>query len=248
MGAMALLTAVGWPYAPAAAAAVELAVLNNFFWHERWTWRDRTLLRGRTARLVQLPHLQRAHVHRRKRRVHDASGRVGRHAPVLCANAAGGGAYGDGELPGGRSVGVCAAGGRGRAGAAHARCAGCAGRRAAAGNGRGVGVLRRDRRARSRAARCAVGEPVGETIGVPGGTIHHWRGATLVRGVTVDQLVQRADAPWHAAAAGGRARITRARSVGVDAACLHQAGAQRRRDRDLRHRAHDDVPARVEPC
>jgi len=28
-------------YLPATALAVELAVLHNFFWHERWTWSDR---------------------------------------------------------------------------------------------------------------------------------------------------------------------------------------------------------------
>jgi len=28
-------------YLVATAAAVELAVLNNFVWHQRWTWRDR---------------------------------------------------------------------------------------------------------------------------------------------------------------------------------------------------------------
>lgn len=28
-------------YFAATAAAVELAVLNNFVWHQRWTWKDR---------------------------------------------------------------------------------------------------------------------------------------------------------------------------------------------------------------
>ena len=28
-------------YLAATAAAVELAVLNNFIWHQRWTWKDR---------------------------------------------------------------------------------------------------------------------------------------------------------------------------------------------------------------
>src|SRR3954453_6468435 len=30
-----------WPYPVATALAVEAAVLHNFVWHERWTWRDR---------------------------------------------------------------------------------------------------------------------------------------------------------------------------------------------------------------
>lgn len=29
-------------YLPATALAVEMAVLHNFCWHERWTWSDRT--------------------------------------------------------------------------------------------------------------------------------------------------------------------------------------------------------------
>ncbi|MCY3778468.1 MAG: GtrA family protein [Candidatus Aminicenantes bacterium] len=29
-------------YLPATALAVEMAVLHNFWWHERWTWSDRT--------------------------------------------------------------------------------------------------------------------------------------------------------------------------------------------------------------
>jgi putative flippase GtrA len=32
---------LGWPLDVATAAAVETAVLHNFFWHERWTWRER---------------------------------------------------------------------------------------------------------------------------------------------------------------------------------------------------------------
>src|SRR3989475_7172320 len=31
-------------YLLATAAAVELAVLNNFVWHQRWTWKDRPSL------------------------------------------------------------------------------------------------------------------------------------------------------------------------------------------------------------
>jgi dolichol-phosphate mannosyltransferase len=39
---LAALTASGTHYLPATAIAVEGAVLNNFAWHERWTWVDRT--------------------------------------------------------------------------------------------------------------------------------------------------------------------------------------------------------------
>src|ERR1700683_4294103 len=41
-------------YLTATALAVEAAVLHNFVWHERWTWRDRTGSRGgATARLLR---------------------------------------------------------------------------------------------------------------------------------------------------------------------------------------------------
>jgi len=42
-GTLFLLThgARSIPYLAATAIAVELAVLNNFVWHQRWTWRDR---------------------------------------------------------------------------------------------------------------------------------------------------------------------------------------------------------------
>jgi putative flippase GtrA len=46
-----LVTLTGWPNGVATATAVEAAVLFNFFWHERWTWKDR---RGpRSRRLLQ---------------------------------------------------------------------------------------------------------------------------------------------------------------------------------------------------
>lgn len=42
-GALFVLThtALHIGYLAATAVAVELAVLNNFVWHQRWTWRDR---------------------------------------------------------------------------------------------------------------------------------------------------------------------------------------------------------------
>jgi putative flippase GtrA len=41
--ALFILTHTALPigYLAATAIAVELAVLNNFVWHQRWTWRDR---------------------------------------------------------------------------------------------------------------------------------------------------------------------------------------------------------------
>jgi|KBSSwiStaDraftv2_1062776.scaffolds.fasta_scaffold27245_2 putative flippase GtrA len=42
-----------WPVAIATAVAVESAILTNFLWHERWTWRDRIGEGGRWGRLVR---------------------------------------------------------------------------------------------------------------------------------------------------------------------------------------------------
>ena len=48
-------TAYHLSYLAATAAAVELAVLNNFVWHQRWTWRDRPsgTMRGTLYRLAK---------------------------------------------------------------------------------------------------------------------------------------------------------------------------------------------------
>ena len=40
-------------YLVATAFAVESAIIHNFFWHERWTWRDRKLI-GAAGRLERL--------------------------------------------------------------------------------------------------------------------------------------------------------------------------------------------------
>ncbi len=43
MGALAAMTmGLGWNYLLSTMVAVEIAVLHNFVWHERWTWADRT--------------------------------------------------------------------------------------------------------------------------------------------------------------------------------------------------------------
>ena len=53
LACLALLkTGLGMSYLPATAIAVELAVLHNFFWHERWTWVDR--MRATTGQASRL--------------------------------------------------------------------------------------------------------------------------------------------------------------------------------------------------
>jgi putative flippase GtrA len=42
-----LVEVLGLHYLVGTALAIEIAVLHNFAWHERWTWRDKT---GRLAR------------------------------------------------------------------------------------------------------------------------------------------------------------------------------------------------------
>jgi len=52
MGAFALLKgALGMNYLPATGLAVETAVLHNFVWHERFTWKDRARGGARAAGL-----------------------------------------------------------------------------------------------------------------------------------------------------------------------------------------------------
>ena len=56
LGVLAILTRLaGWHYFPATVVAVELTVLHNLGWHERWTWRDRPAgsAGGRLARAAR---------------------------------------------------------------------------------------------------------------------------------------------------------------------------------------------------
>lgn len=51
--ALQALATAGLPYALATAIAVEAAILHNFLWHERWTWRDRPAAGSRVERLLR---------------------------------------------------------------------------------------------------------------------------------------------------------------------------------------------------
>jgi putative flippase GtrA len=54
LGLLALLLRLGLHYLAATAIAVELTILHNFWWHERWTWRDRPAsARARAQRLCR---------------------------------------------------------------------------------------------------------------------------------------------------------------------------------------------------
>ena len=184
---MTLLVAAGWPYVPAAAVSVEVAVLNNFLWHERWTWRDRAQPDGLLDRVI---------------RYHVSTGLTSifgsvvfttilvewAGAPVLLASAA--------------AVALTALANflvadrwvfaRRAAVVAPVVLLLCAPAVQAAELQPETATAWKayvtSAEARGRVP-IAIGEPDGESIGVPGGTIHRWRGATLVKGVTVDQLV-----------------------------------------------------------
>jgi dolichol-phosphate mannosyltransferase len=47
LGTLALLLRLGVHYLAATTIAVELTILHNFAWHERWTWSDRPADPGR---------------------------------------------------------------------------------------------------------------------------------------------------------------------------------------------------------
>lgn len=43
----------GLDYLSATALGVEAAIVNNFLWHERWTWRDRAMGEGGIPRFIR---------------------------------------------------------------------------------------------------------------------------------------------------------------------------------------------------
>jgi dolichol-phosphate mannosyltransferase len=75
-------------YLPATALAVEAAILHNFFWHERWTWADRTrsLAAGRGGRLIRF-HLTTGAVSILGNLVFTQALAGWMHVPYLVANA-----------------------------------------------------------------------------------------------------------------------------------------------------------------
>jgi putative flippase GtrA len=48
----ALTSLAHWTWLPATLVSVELAVIHNFLWHERWTWIDRTVAPPASSALV----------------------------------------------------------------------------------------------------------------------------------------------------------------------------------------------------
>jgi putative flippase GtrA len=48
-----IAVSTGSPPVLATVAGIEAAILHNFAWHDRWTWRDRPLLESRVLRLAR---------------------------------------------------------------------------------------------------------------------------------------------------------------------------------------------------
>jgi putative flippase GtrA len=194
IAALALLTmAVGWPYEPATVVAVELAVIHNFVWHERWTWRDRTTGEGGLSRRFL-----------RYQATTGVTSLAGNAISVaffvetlgmnaIAANIAAVGVMSVANfvvsdrwvfvrrlsLVGALALAMSSS----QAAAAELKP-----ETVAAWNDYVAATEARVSRARPGFARHQ--EPQGEGVGVPGGTIYHWRGATLIHGTTVGALVR----------------------------------------------------------
>lgn len=193
LGALALLTtAVGWPYAPATAVAVALAVLHNFWWHERWTWGDRAAaVRGLAGRIARY-HVTTGATAIGGNLIVTAFGvELFGWNPILANVAAVAASSLASFLVSDRWVFVRLA----TAGAVvigglaptEAASADVKPETVAAWN-RYVSATERRLQKAADAGRPAR-EPQGDLVDVPGGAIHHWRGSTLIRGVTVDRLL-----------------------------------------------------------
>jgi putative flippase GtrA len=197
VGVLAWLTTVHlWSYAVATIVAVEAAVLHNFLWHERWTWRDRS---AAAASLIG-----------RLLRFHTTTGItsiggnlattalgveiIGLH-PVIANMISVGLMSLANYLVADRWVFVAPP--RGTVAALGVLLATASPASAAAPRPETLRAWDRHLAAvesllqREGRLRPIESEPEGRTIGVPGGAIHEWRGSVLVRGVTVNELVDR---------------------------------------------------------
>jgi putative flippase GtrA len=194
LASIAALLSAGWSYLAATAAGVELAVLHNFWWHERWTWRDRAPqgagIRRRSMRLLRY-HMTTA--------ITSIGGNLVltfvfvetvRMPPVL-ANAAAVAVMSlanfrvaDRWVFAGRTALTVAAVVSSVPAAAAAELR----PETAAAWNRYVADYEAKRDPR-RAVPVSAADPQGETIAVPGGAIHRWRASTLIPGITVPELV-----------------------------------------------------------
>jgi len=220
LGALALLTqAVRWPYEPATALAVALAVLHNFWWHERWTWRDRTAAGGLAGRIA---------------RYYVTTGATS-IAGNLAMTAIGVELFGWSPI----AANIVAVAGSslsnfiisdrwvfGRLAAA-ATVAFCTSPVQASGSElRPETVAAWNTYVTATEHRLDIArdtdhpalEPWGARIDVPGGAIHDWRGSTLIHGVTVDHLLR---SLMHPGTPPPQKDVLEARVLGRSADSLH---------------------------
>jgi putative flippase GtrA len=245
LGTLTLLTqAVGWPYEPATALAVALAVLHNFWWHERWTWRDRTAtgpgLAGRIARYYVTTGAT------------SIAGNLAMTAigvelfgcsPIVANVAAVAGSslanfvisdrWVFGRLAAVATVALCMS-------PAQASGAEPGPETVAAWNTYVTATERRLDTA-GETDRPAL-EPWGNEIGVPGGAIHDWRGSILIRGVTVDRLLRSLMYPGTPPPQPDVLEARVPRTVGRLASRLPEARSSHDHDGHLRDGTHDDIP------
>jgi len=191
-----------WTWLPATLVAVELAVVHNFFWHARWTWRDRPGdCLGRFARFQLANGL--ASIGGNAVMMGLLAGALG--WPLIPANVV---AVALMSLvnfvtadrwvfpgPGGRRLVAAMLG---------VACL-CVPSIAAAQSAETIEAWQRyvavteARLERSRTLpRAATIEAIaadGESIRVPSGTISDWRGSVFIRGTTLDRLLQRLQHP-----------------------------------------------------
>jgi putative flippase GtrA len=189
----------GWPYLPATVAAVEASVVHNFVWHERWTWSDRrtdadpviarfarfnlttglTSIAGNVALMAVL--------------VHGLGiGPIAANALTVTTLAVVNFLISDSWVFAARAVAVVAVL--------------CAAVPASAAGPRPDTIAAWDAYVKAAEARidgsagCGRSNPPdlhgeavlhGEVVHVVGGAIHRWLGAVVVRGITVDTVIER---------------------------------------------------------
>jgi len=195
ISALAVLTSLAhWAWLPATLVAVELAVVHNYLWHERWTWRDCARTRRRTAG-SSLGRFVRFHV---ANGITSIGGNVALMAlfvgwigmPAIAGNVLAVAVM---------SVANFVMADRWVFAAAIALTLASPSAAAAAPPPDAVEAW--DRYVAQTEARLEQGRggtrntpgdallAHGESIGVPSGTISYWRGSVLIRGVTLDRLL-----------------------------------------------------------
>jgi putative flippase GtrA len=186
-----------WPYPVATALAVEAAVLHNFLWHERWTWRDRPAPRLAVPGRLLRYHLGTGLVSLIGNLIVTAAAVELLHLPTLASN-------------------VCAVVATSVANfliadrwvfsppmtTSFVALLLLIPRDGAAAELRPDTIAAWNRhvaavevRLREHEADSVPAVPSGRAVAVPGGTIHEWRGSVLIEGVTVSALVQALESP-----------------------------------------------------